>query len=71
MYTISPEVVSRFNCNYVYITSFFVLLGILRYIQLTIVGEKSGSPTNVLLYDRFIQVCVCSWIASFAVIIYF
>lgn len=70
LYSVSPEVVERLGCDYVYITSFFVLLGIMRYLQLTIVDVKSGSPTYVLLHDRFVQMCVCGWIISFAFIIY-
>ncbi|MDR0427787.1 MAG: decaprenyl-phosphate phosphoribosyltransferase [Dysgonamonadaceae bacterium] len=70
MYTVSEEVVSRFGSDYVYITSIFVILGIFRYLQLTIVDNKSGSPTKILIKDRFIQVCILLWICSFAVIIY-
>ena len=70
MYTVSPVVVERFNSPYVYLTSLFVLAGIIRYLQITIVDVKSGSPTRVLLKDRFIQGCVICWIVSFALIIY-
>lgn len=69
MYTMSPEVVERFH-GHVYITSFFVLSGIIRYLQLTIVYLKSGSPTKILLKDRFIQACILGWIITFFVIIY-
>lgn len=70
MYTVSPEVVSRFNSQYVYVTSVFVLAGIVRYLQLTIVDVKSGSPTKVLAHDRFTQLCIGLWIVSFVAIIY-
>lgn len=70
MYSISPEVVARFNNGYVYVTSIFVLAAILRYLQVTMVNQQSGSPTNVLLRDRFIQMCLLLWIATFAVILY-
>ena len=71
MYTVSPQVVERFNSPYVYLTSLFVLAGIIRYLQITIVDVKSGSPTHVLLHDRFIQGCFICWIITFALIIYF
>ncbi len=71
MYTVSPEVVSRFRTGYLYVTSFFVLLGLLRYIQVAVVDEKSGDPTKVMLRDRFMQVVVLLWALSFAFIIYF
>lgn len=70
MYTVSPQVVERFNSPYVYLTSLFVLAGIIRYLQITIVDVKSGSPTRVLLHDRFIQGCVLCWLIAFALIIY-
>ena len=70
MYSVSEEVTRRMGSDYLYLTSFFVLMGILRYMQLTIVDVKSGSPTRVLLHDRFIQVCLLCWIAVFFFIIY-
>ena len=70
MYTVSPEVVSRFNAPYLYLTSIFVLVGLLRYMQLTVVDEVSGDPTKILLRDRFTQAIVVAWIMSFLLIIY-
>jgi 4-hydroxybenzoate polyprenyltransferase len=49
LYTVSEDVVTRLDCQYVYITSFFVLAGILRYLQVTVVDANSGSPTKILL----------------------
>lgn len=70
MYTVSPEVVSRFHAPYLYLTSFFVLAGLLRYMQLTVVDEMSGDPTKILLRDRFTQAIVVAWIMAFLLIIY-
>lgn len=70
MYTVDPEVMSRMGSSYVYLTSVFVLAGIIRYLQLTIVDVKSGSPTKVLMHDRFVQYCIAGWILSFILIIY-
>ena len=70
IYTVSPDVIRRFNSEFVYTTSIFVLLGLLRYMQLGIVYDKTGSPTNVLFRDRFIQICVIGWITLFVAIIY-
>ena len=71
MYTLSPEVMERFNSRYIYLTSIFVLAGIIRYLQVTIVYLKSGSPTKIFLRDKFIQACIFGWVVSFLVIIYF
>jgi len=70
MYTVSDEVTTRLQSNYVYTTSIFVLAGIIRYLQLTLVDIKSGSPTNILVKDRFIQLCILAWMLSFVIIIY-
>ncbi len=70
IYTVSPEVEIRMGSQYVYVTSLFVLAGILRYLQVAIVDYKSGSPTKILLRDRFIQSCIVMWILVFAIIIY-
>jgi 4-hydroxybenzoate polyprenyltransferase len=70
LYTLSPEVIDYYNSRHVYITGIFVLTGIIRYLQLTIVDVKSGSPTKILLHDRFIQCCVAGWIVLFLIIIY-
>ena len=70
MYTVSPEVVSRFHAPYLYLTSIFVLVGLLRYMQLTVVDKVSGDPTKILLRDRFTQAIVVAWIMAFLLIIY-
>jgi len=70
MYTLSPEVTTRFSSNNVYLTALFVIMGIIRYMHITIVHLKSGSPTKIFLHDRFIQACIVCWIISFLIIIY-
>ena len=70
MYTVDPGVMARMGSRYVYITSVFVLAGIIRYLQLTIVDVKSGSPTKVLMKDRFVQCSIIGWIITFVLIIY-
>ncbi len=70
LYTVSDDVVERTGSNYLYATSSFVLAGILRYMQLTFVCQRSGSPTKVLLHDHFILACIVGWIAAFALILY-
>lgn len=70
MYTVSPEASENFNTRYLYLTSIFVLVGLLRYIQLAVVDEKTGDPTKVLLHDCFTQCIVAAWGLSFLIIIY-
>ncbi len=70
MYTVSPEVVNRFHSDLLYLTSVFVLLGLLRYIQITVVDKRSGDPTKMMLRDRFTQFVVLLWALMFLVLIY-
>lgn len=70
MYTLSPEVMARTGCPYLYLTTIFVILGILRYMQLTSVDGKSGDPTHLLYHDRFLQIDILLWILTFLCIIY-
>lgn len=71
MYTVSPEVTDRFNSQYLYTTTIFVMAGIMRYLQITFVEKKSGSPTEIFLKDKFILLTVVGWIISFYFLIYF
>lgn len=68
MYTVSPEVIARLGTHKLYFTSFFVILGILRYMQLTFVLQNSGSPTKLVLKDRFLQLVLIGWLLSFYLI---
>ena len=70
MYTVSPEVEMRFHSDMLYLTSVFVLLGLLRYMQIAVVDKKSGDPTKIMLRDRFTQLVVAAWALAFLVIIY-
>jgi 4-hydroxybenzoate polyprenyltransferase len=69
MYSISPSTTGRFG-NHAYITTIFVLMGIIRYLQIAIVSKQSGSPTSILLKDRYVQFSIAAWLAAFVVIIY-
>lgn len=70
MYTISDDVVERLGADYIYISSFFVLIGLLRYLQLSFVYKKSGSPTRILYSDKIIKLSIVAWIVFFAVVLY-
>jgi len=70
MYTVSPEVSDRLQSENLYMTSAFVIIGILRYMQITLVENKSGSPVKILYTDRFIHITLAAWLISFFLIIY-
>jgi len=70
IYTTSAEVVERFHSKYLYLTALFVILGIMRYLQIAFVHLDSGSPTKIVLKDRFMQLTILAWTISFAWILY-
>jgi 4-hydroxybenzoate polyprenyltransferase len=70
LYTVSPDVQAKMHTDKLYLTAFFVVLGILRYLQIAIVENNSGSPSAILLQDRFLQFVLLGWIALFSWIIY-
>ncbi len=70
MYTVSEEIIEKWESPYIYTTSLFVFLGILRYLQLVFVEEKSGSPTHIILKDRFLQIVITLWLFLFGWFIY-
>lgn len=70
LWSISLEVINRLNSDKLYLTALFVVMGILRYMQITFVENKSGNPSRVLLHDRFLQFVLLGWILTFVWILY-
>jgi 4-hydroxybenzoate polyprenyltransferase len=70
MYTLSEEVMQHIGSTNIYFTTIFVIAGLMRYLQISFVENESGSPTKVLLYDRFIQLTILGWLASFFLLLY-
>lgn len=70
MYTMAPETMLKFSTHRLYYTCLFVMAGIMRYLQIIFVQADSGSPTKILYKDRFLQIVLVLWVASFIAIIY-
>lgn len=70
MYTVSAEVIERFNSEWLYATVVFVIAGLMRYLQITLVEEKTGNPSQILVTDGFIIICILGWVSMFYIIIY-
>ncbi len=70
LYTVSPEVIKVHGTTNLYLTTFFVIVGLLRYLQITFVEQQSGSPTSIILKDHFMQVVIVLWLLSAYMIIY-
>ena len=70
LYTVSPEIIKIHKTTNLYLTTFFVIIGLLRYMQITFVEQQSGSPTIIILRDHFLQVVIVLWLLSAYLIIY-
>jgi decaprenyl-phosphate phosphoribosyltransferase len=70
MYCMDPQTIAKMRTYRLYYTGVFVMAGIMRYLQLIYVVSDAGSPTKILYKDRFIQVTLLLWFASFFIILY-
>jgi 4-hydroxybenzoate polyprenyltransferase len=70
LYTVSPEVVAKHGTGKLYISGIWVLLGLLRYLQITFVEEESGSPSLVLLRDHLLQGVIVLWLVNIYWLLY-
>ncbi|HXB40018.1 MAG TPA: decaprenyl-phosphate phosphoribosyltransferase [Bacteroidia bacterium] len=71
LYITSPEVNARFAGKHPYISTIFVILGVFRYLQITLVENNSGYPSKLVLKDLFLKLIIAGWILFFVIIIYF
>ncbi|TXF74993.1 decaprenyl-phosphate phosphoribosyltransferase [Chryseobacterium sp.] len=70
MFTLSPEVQQRFHPTIFY-TVIFVVYAFLRYLQQTLVYNRTESPTKILYRDHYIQITLLLWLVVFLLQIYF
>ncbi len=68
IYSINPTM--PIYAENLYLTGVFVTLGISRYLFLTIIKNKAGSPTKILFKDKMLQLCILGWMVTFAIILY-
>ena len=70
MFVISPETQKEFT-NKVFYTFIFVIFAFLRYLQQTLVYNRTESPTKMIYKDQYIQVVLALWGFAFLILIYF
>jgi decaprenyl-phosphate phosphoribosyltransferase len=68
LFTVSDYSLDRFGTEYLYLTTFPVVLSVLRYLQTLVSGVANGSPTEILLKDRTLQVLIATWCVLFALL---
>jgi 4-hydroxybenzoate polyprenyltransferase len=69
LYTVEPETISHFGTESLIATLPFVVYGFLRYLYLVHVRNLGDNPTEVVLHDRPLQLCIALWLVSFLWII--
>ena len=70
VFTTDADAMARLGSDRLYLTIPFVIAGILRQLQLTMVFKKSGSPTELALTDPFLITCTLGWLGAFTVLMY-
>jgi 4-hydroxybenzoate polyprenyltransferase len=63
IYTIWPDTVEKFGTTNLVYTVPVVMIGVMRYLYLVYNKEKGGSPSDLLLQEKFILITVLVWIA--------
>ena len=69
-YTTSPEIIEKFQNENLYLTTLFVIFGVMRYLQITLVEKQTGSPIKIVLKDKILQINLLLWTSSFIWLIY-
>ena len=69
MFKLSPEVQHKIHPRIFY-TVIFVVFAFLRYLQQTLVYNKTESPTKIIYKDHYIQVTMLLWLFAFLLTIY-
>ena len=70
LYTIWPATVAKFGTEALLYTVPIVAYGIFRYLYLTNASEKSEDPSQVLLTDRPMGVCVLLYLVVVVLVLY-
>jgi decaprenyl-phosphate phosphoribosyltransferase len=70
LYTLSPETMTHFNSKILYITSIYVVFGIMRYLYLVHRVNLGYDPTELIIHDFPLLTAILGWIFNFYFIIY-
>ncbi|HKJ41569.1 MAG TPA: UbiA prenyltransferase family protein [Sunxiuqinia sp.] len=70
MYTLAPLTTERFGTNYLFVTVFWVVAGILRYLQLLFVEKTDLAPVSLLIKDHPLKLILLIWFLNFLYFIY-
>lgn len=70
LWSLSPQVITYMGSQSLHLTSVFVIMGLLRYMQIAMVENDAGDPSRVLLRDRFLQLVLAGWLGTLVWLLY-
>jgi hypothetical protein len=70
LYTVSPETAAKFGTEGLLFTLPFPIYGLFRYLYLVHQKQGGGSPSDLLLQDRPLLLCVLLWGLAVVLIVY-
>lgn len=70
IYCTDIAVMARMGTEHLYFTVPFVIAGVMRYLQIALVEQQSGSPTRIIVTDRFMLSAILGWLATFLALIH-
>lgn len=70
MYTVSADIQLRFGTGHLFITVFWVVAGILRYLQLLFVFDSKENPVRLLIKDHPLKLILLAWFLNFLYFLY-
>jgi 4-hydroxybenzoate polyprenyltransferase len=70
IYTTDRQVMAELGTERLVYTVIFLIAGVLRYLQITLVEHRSGSPTTLVLTDRFLIATGILWAGTLAALIH-
>lgn len=70
MYTVSPEIRGRLGTDYLFTTVFWVVGGVLRYMQLLFVYKADENPVRLFIKDGPLKLILLAWFLNFFYFLY-
>ncbi|MGB9639022.1 MAG: decaprenyl-phosphate phosphoribosyltransferase [bacterium] len=69
MYVTNIKTIEKHG-QYLYITFIFVLVGIIRYLQIIYKDESNGDPSKIFIKDNFLKITILLWLIIFYILHY-
>ena len=70
MYSLDADVIAKMGSRHLFYTFLFVLMGVLRYLQLIFVKNDSGEPTRHFYRDPVLRFVMLGWAGLFMSLLY-